>query len=65
MATPKTLDLVIVGGPKKKKADDAESPRELAMKGFMDACHEGDVTEALAAWDTLQAAEPEPEEEEA
>lgn len=59
MATPKGLDLIIVGGPKKKAPaeDEAESPRELAMKGFIDAVAAGDVKEALAAFDTLEAAE--------
>lgn len=62
MATPKSLDLLIVGGPKKPKAKEkAESPRELAMQGFIDAVAAGDVTEALAAYDTLEASEgPEP-----
>jgi hypothetical protein len=55
MATPKGLDLVIVGGPKKPKDDAAETPRELAMKGFIDAVGAGDVKEALAAYETLCA----------
>lgn len=64
MATPKTLDLIVMGGPPKKKApteEEAESPRELAMKGFIDAVAEGDVKEALAAYDTLASAEDMPE----
>jgi hypothetical protein len=68
MATPKSLDLLIVGGPKKpKKGEEAESPRELAMKGLIEAINSGDVTEALAAWDTLEAGEEveEPKDEEA
>jgi hypothetical protein len=67
MATPKSLDLLVVGGPpmkKKPKEDEAESPRELAMKGFIEAVSSGDVKEALAAFDTLEAAEEKAEEPE-
>lgn len=65
MATPKSLDLLVIGGPKKPmKQDKAENPRELAMEGFIDAVKAGDATEALAAFDTLQSAEEAKEEAE-